>query len=532
MKINICILDQNQLNMFNPLDSENLNRHDISTTPQVVFEKQNHFKVYLTENEYYLAIFKNQDNLAFRYQLTNEQRIKADTLGQEYIESLALDIENNPLKYVKVLQTLTQNITRRDAFYLEEDNTYFVQKEHTTSFIEDLKYIISLYSSGMNKSALKEKVAALEPSVYEGFEFDLMDDEHYYFACTALSLFRLFDLHEKFDTFKHIIPFETDRLLHWITSDELDFNYNLMLGPTYPYIYVIQFIKNDLNTSFVDDFLRHFYPSKMTIEWYDSHIHQHENYFGYWSFLLAVIVSKMDLDDLAFIDHMFYPRDLIGKRPLLPTWEDSQNGEQARILKSFLQKVKAKGPRWSVHQQDNIIVRTIPKIFDELWQNFSSQAISKNFLHEIDNLFEINTQDVNQYKDPNKLKKLFVQLVDSIQKVDIDTEALKKMVDKEALEAEIKKHLQQANVGDLHMIDDEITAFLKSGVLEEKSEFSLHGIKTMSAEIAKLNESFEAEDTEYWDQLHDTLNKYGWYERINEDETDERIAKIIDSERR
>lgn len=45
--------------------------------------------------------------------------------------------------------------------------------------------------------------------------------------------------------------------------------------------------------------------------WYNSHLSQHNVYFGYWSFETAAVVKIMHLDDSSFRDCQYYPKDLV-----------------------------------------------------------------------------------------------------------------------------------------------------------------------------------------------------------------------------
>lgn len=45
--------------------------------------------------------------------------------------------------------------------------------------------------------------------------------------------------------------------------------------------------------------------------WYNNHTNKHNTYSGYWSFETAAVVKIMGLDDSAFINNQYYPKDLV-----------------------------------------------------------------------------------------------------------------------------------------------------------------------------------------------------------------------------
>lgn len=49
--------------------------------------------------------------------------------------------------------------------------------------------------------------------------------------------------------------------------------------------------------------------------WYNSHKSIHEIYHGYWCYEAAAVVQIMGLDDSAFKDWKYYPKDLVGLNP-------------------------------------------------------------------------------------------------------------------------------------------------------------------------------------------------------------------------
>jgi Domain of unknown function (DUF1911)/Domain of unknown function (DUF1910) len=58
-------------------------------------------------------------------------------------------------------------------------------------------------------------------------------------------------------------------------------------------------------------FLDRWYAGLSNAYWHDSHLGEDSGYFGYWCFELAAFVRAMRIDDAAFADDRYYPRDLV-----------------------------------------------------------------------------------------------------------------------------------------------------------------------------------------------------------------------------
>ncbi len=80
----------------------------------------------------------------------------------------------------------------------------------------------------------------------------------------------------------------------------------------------------------IQQYLRSYYPFMSGCSWYDSHMDHSPSFFGYWSFLLPVLVDRLDLDDIEYANHMFYPRDLVEGQKLYRSFEDSAIGAADR----------------------------------------------------------------------------------------------------------------------------------------------------------------------------------------------------------
>ena len=67
----------------------------------------------------------------------------------------------------------------------------------------------------------------------------------------------------------------------------------------------------DARTTLILRFLAFYYDGMRDAYWYDTHLSDDSCYFGYWCFELAAFVKVLGIDDVAFADSMFYPRDLV-----------------------------------------------------------------------------------------------------------------------------------------------------------------------------------------------------------------------------
>lgn len=63
-------------------------------------------------------------------------------------------------------------------------------------------------------------------------------------------------------------------------------------------------------TKLILEFLNGYYDGMSAAYWHDSHLGDDTGYFGYWCFELAAFVKALGIDDSAFADNVFYPRDL------------------------------------------------------------------------------------------------------------------------------------------------------------------------------------------------------------------------------
>lgn len=79
----------------------------------------------------------------------------------------------------------------------------------------------------------------------------------------------------------------------------------------------------------VQQYLLAYLPELEKTSWYETHVKQLPEFFGYWAFEVAAVVKAFHITDRLFADHIFYPRDLVHQR-MFRTWMDTSEGAQDR----------------------------------------------------------------------------------------------------------------------------------------------------------------------------------------------------------
>ncbi len=108
-----------------------------------------------------------------------------------------------------------------------------------------------------------------------------------------------------------------DFLLDWFAilaniSQDIRLDESNRLHPTYNrYLYDAISLNQDDRSGSLALFLDTFYPKSKRLFWYNAHKDTPEIYFGYWRFDVAAIVKSLSLDDSAFRDNPFYPKDIL-----------------------------------------------------------------------------------------------------------------------------------------------------------------------------------------------------------------------------
>jgi hypothetical protein len=85
--------------------------------------------------------------------------------------------------------------------------------------------------------------------------------------------------------------------------------------PYEPLVRAIDARGNESRARLIRDFLDRYYDGMGDAYWYDSHRTDEAGFFGYWCFELAAIVKALHIDDTAFADNIYYPRDLVHTSP-------------------------------------------------------------------------------------------------------------------------------------------------------------------------------------------------------------------------
>jgi hypothetical protein len=85
----------------------------------------------------------------------------------------------------------------------------------------------------------------------------------------------------------------------------------LMYPKPYQPLYEALDAEAEEQTRLIQKFLKQYYKGMKRTYWHDSHLGKDSGFFGYWCFELAALVKKLGIDDSAFADNIFYPRDLV-----------------------------------------------------------------------------------------------------------------------------------------------------------------------------------------------------------------------------
>ncbi|HUO55493.1 MAG TPA: PoNe immunity protein domain-containing protein [Rhodoblastus sp.] len=85
---------------------------------------------------------------------------------------------------------------------------------------------------------------------------------------------------------------------------------NLIYPGAYRSLYDALDASGDERTRLILKFLDGWYDAMAPAYWRRSHQGADAGYFGYWCFELAAFVKVLGIDDGAFADHLYYPRDL------------------------------------------------------------------------------------------------------------------------------------------------------------------------------------------------------------------------------
>ena len=214
-------------------------------------------------------------------------------------------------------------------------------------FRQKLHLLIARYSLGEDIGSLRMDfikvidsfIQCYQEERSEGMDFRRIDD--YVRSLWMVSLSILFDVPDE----------EICRIIDVIDQNGKDAVFEKLVGlrlkrnsditklihpNPYKYLYQAMVNKDDCTKNIVK-FLQEYYKGMKRTYWYNTHLESDLQFFGYWCFELAAFVKCLHIDDLAFANNIFYPRDLVG-RYFLRTWEDSELGVSDRALYNVLMK--------------------------------------------------------------------------------------------------------------------------------------------------------------------------------------------------
>jgi hypothetical protein len=119
-----------------------------------------------------------------------------------------------------------------------------------------------------------------------------------------------------------------DCLLNVVFSDVVPSSEYLHEGP-FHHLVAAAGKSGEEGAPHVQKYLLAYLPELEKLSWYETHIKQLPEFFGYWAFEVAAVVKAFHISDRLFADHIFYPRDLVRQR-LFRTWSDNSDGDQDR----------------------------------------------------------------------------------------------------------------------------------------------------------------------------------------------------------
>jgi hypothetical protein len=216
---------------------------------------------------------------------------------------------------------------------VDTDRVNFVKRNISATVIS---IISAKYSSGYEASYLLEdfqRAAIIMNESWDGFwkiryegkEYDQYAASAYDEMICMLSLGYL--LNVAIADFKLLVGIidrdkVKDRLFEFIIKGKINDRPSIQEESykdffSIPYSYeklrnaVVQNNKTDAE-KLVKSFLeKNWYKIHKDSGWYNSHKNKFNLYFGYWSFETAAVVKIMGLDDSAFRDNQYYPKDML-----------------------------------------------------------------------------------------------------------------------------------------------------------------------------------------------------------------------------
>jgi len=191
-----------------------------------------------------------------------------------------------------------------------------------TVFRKRLELLITRYSQGETISALAQDfpkiISALAAyhSVEEHTPLKFEEIDAYVIALWLVALAILLDVDDShFNALLHEVNNERrDALFDRLVAQRLlGRPQALTLMYPNPYQPLLEALdgRGEQQASLINKFLKNYYKGMKRTYWHDSHLGEDAGFFGYWCFELAAFVKMLKIDDSAFADNIFYPRDLV-----------------------------------------------------------------------------------------------------------------------------------------------------------------------------------------------------------------------------
>ena len=400
-----------------------------------------------------------------------------------------------------------QKNAKRECFYLEEVSNYFYEVNFTFSDIKsDIKQLIAKYSAGINLKEFDKTLTSIGQFQYKTIKWDLSNKADYYLAISLASIVSLRKKSIDKEAFRKLIPYEKDILIHFIFDGDQEFDLSKPILHHSPYVFLINYIlKDEKQINTLDQFLLHFYKGLETTEWHNSHIGDHPAFFGYWSFSLAAIIQRLDIEDITFADHMFYPRDLQEKE-LFRTWEDSLRGDAAREKVGTLQDSYNKQNEWLDNYNNSMMNRVIPEKIKEIFKKQEEKLFSQAFLGKLANIGN-SESETNKYENPKELRKLLTEFAKEIINSKEKQDEIRDAFSEEVIKEHLKEKLQSSFLGVPKQLQKDIEYYFSQKNAIEDLKAGQIDYEQLGRDILSLDEKYKDDDEEYWDSMEALMKK-------------------------
>ena len=458
--------------------------------------------VFFGQVDYTRSFYVQANQLSDDYELLDNlsEKIRAN-----YSDYKKFELEPAITSESSKVSDKSDNFTR-ECFYLESAEKYFFKANYKISgdISKDIKTLLSIYSAGLEMPKIDDFLFKIIKHKYNKVEWVLSNIGDYYLAISLLSFIKVRFPKTPIADLEKLIPFTQDRLMTFIALDSLELDYSKTILNLNPYIYLHNYIVDKTgNAANADSFLVNFYKAVKGLNWHDSHKNNPKEFFGYWSVSLAAIVQKLQLADHFFMDHMYYPRDLIN-RELMPTWEDSPLGEEARAKKTLiLDDIRANLPAVSEDELKQLIVSE----YEEVLNTKNRDIFSESFKKQVTEMQKLEKESTKM--ESAKAIKSFVRdfAFDITQEVD-ENHPFNQLLNNEELISHISKVISQANNIKEDELETELLDFLDSEIDVKIQKEQLDKFQKLGADLLKLDEKYTEDEEAYWNELEQLFEPF------------------------